>query len=58
MPTPYCPIAGSVRPCAAADAAQERVGQLDQDAGAVALQRIGARRAAMGQILEDLTAPA
>ena len=37
----------------AARAAQERVGQLDQDAGAVALQRIGARRAAMRQVFED-----
>ena len=37
----------------AARAAQEGVGQLDQDAGAVALQRIGARRAAMRQVLED-----
>ena len=37
----------------AARAAQERVRQLDQDAGAVALQRIGAGRAAMGEVLED-----
>ena len=33
--------------------AQEHVGQLDQDAGAVALQRIGAGRAAMGEVAED-----
>ena len=38
---------------AAARAAQEGVGKLDQDAGAVALQRVGARRAAMGQVLQD-----
>ncbi len=38
---------------APAGAAQEGVGKLDQDAGTVALQRVGARRAAMGQILED-----
>ncbi len=41
---------------AAAGAAQERIGKLDQDAGAVALQGIGAGRAAMGEILEDLQA--
>ena len=56
MPTPYWPTAGSVRPWLAARAAQERVGNLDQDAGAVALQRIGAGRAAMRQVLEDLQA--
>ena len=33
--------------------AQERVGQLDQDAGAVALQRVGAGRAAVREVLED-----
>ena len=32
---------------------QERVGQLDQDAGAVALQRIGARGTAMHEVFED-----
>ena len=37
----------------AACLAQEPVRQLDQDAGAVALQRIGARRAAMGQVPQD-----
>ena len=42
----------------AAGAAQERVGELDQDAGAVALQRVGAGRAAVRQVLEDLTGPA
>ena len=40
----------------AAGTAEERVGQLDQDAGAVALQRIGARRAPMRQVFEDLQA--
>jgi hypothetical protein len=37
----------------AAGAAEEEVGQLDQDARAVALQRVGAGRAAVGQVLED-----
>ena len=58
MPTPYWPTAGSVMPELAARAAQERVGQLDQDARAVALQRIGAGGAAMRQVLEDLRGPA
>ena len=58
MPTPYWPTAGSVRPCAPHARAQERVGKLDQDAGAVALQRIGAGRAAMRQVLEDRERPA
>ena len=53
MPTPYWPTAGSVMPELAAGAAQEGVGQLDQDAGAVALQRVGAGGAAVGQVLED-----
>ncbi|MBK7742911.1 MAG: hypothetical protein IPI40_04150 [Betaproteobacteria bacterium] len=35
-----------------AGAAQERVRQLDQDAGAVALQRVGAGRAAVGEVPE------
>jgi hypothetical protein len=38
----------------AAGAAQERVGKLDQDAGAVALQRISAGRAAMREVFEYL----
>ena len=43
-------------PLPAAGAAQECVGKLDQDARAVALQRVGAGRAAVGKILEDLQA--
>ena len=42
----------------AAGAAEERVGDLDQDAGAVALQRVGAGRAAVGEVVEDRAAPA
>ena len=34
--------------------AEERVGNLDQDAGAVAGERIGADRAAMGEVAQDL----
>ena len=37
----------------AARAAQKRIGQLDQDARAVALQRVRARGAAMREVLED-----
>ncbi len=36
--------------------AQQPVGELDQDPGAVARQRVGAHRAAMGEIVEDLDA--
>ena len=53
IPTPYWPTAGKRQPLRPAGLAQEHVRQLDQDAGAVALQRIGARRAAMRQVLED-----
>ncbi len=38
----------------AAGAAEERVGELQQDAGAVALQRIGAGGAPVREVLEDL----
>jgi len=37
----------------AADLAQERVGQLDQDAGAVALQRVRTRGAPVREVLEN-----
>ena len=40
----------------AAGTAEERVGKLKQNAGAVALQRIGARRPPMRQVFEDLQA--
>ena len=56
MPTPYWPIAGSVIAELAARAAEEGVGQLHEDARAVALQRIGAGGAAMRQVLQDLQA--
>ena len=36
--------------------AKERVGNLNQDAGTVAGKRVGANRAAVGQVLQDLQA--
>ena len=56
MPTPYSPGGGSSTPCAGHLLAVQRVGQLDQDAGAVAHQLVGAHRAAMVEVLEDLQA--
>ena len=56
MPTPYSPTAGSLMPCLPHLVAEERVGDLDQDAGAVAQQRVGADRAAVRQVLQDLQA--
>jgi len=47
MPTPYCPTAGT------ALATEEGIGDLDQDAGAIALQLVCANRAAVSQIFED-----
>ena len=47
MPTPYCPTAGSVMPSLPHARRKNASGNLDQDAGAVALQRIGAGGAAM-----------
>src|SRR4029450_8936102 len=37
----------------AAGASEESVGELDQDARAVALQRVRARRAAVGEVFQD-----
>ena len=54
MPTPYSPGAGSVDSLARHLGAIEVVGDLDQDAGAVAHQAVGADRAAVVQVLEDL----
>ena len=56
MPTPYSPSGGSVMPCLRHLLAEEPVRNLDQDAGAVAGQRVGADRAAVGQVLQDLQA--
>ena len=56
MPTPYSPGAGRVDAGRGHLGAIELVGNLDQDAGPVAHQRIGADGAAMGQVLEDLEA--
>jgi hypothetical protein len=44
MPTPYSPGGGKVTPCGHLFAVQ-RVGHLDQDAGAVAHQLVGTHRA-------------
>ena len=56
MPTPYSPGGGSVDALLGHLFAVQRVGQLDQDAGAVAHQLVGAHCAAMVQVLEDLQA--
>ena len=56
MPTPYSPGGGSVDALRRHLGAVELVGDLDQDAGAVAHQRIGADRAAVVEVLEDLQA--
>ena len=53
MPTPYWPTAGSVRPCRPQARRRNASGSWIRMPGAVALQRIGARRAAMGEVLED-----
>ncbi len=44
---------GQRQSLAAADATKERVGNLDQDARAVALQRVGAGGAAVGEVAQD-----
>jgi hypothetical protein len=54
MPTPYSPGGGSSTPLAGHLFAVQRVGHLDQDAGAVAHQLVGAHRAAVVQVLQDL----
>ena len=54
MPTPYSPGGGSLMPWPASLGAVEVVGDLDQDAGAVAHQLVGADRAAVVEVLEDL----
>ena len=56
MPTPYSPGGGSVDALRRHLGAVELVGDLDQDAGAVAHQRVGADRAAVVEVLEDLQA--
>jgi hypothetical protein len=58
MPTPYSPAAAAASGRRALPArhlgAVELVGDLDQDAGAVAHQLVGADRAAVVQVLQDL----
>ena len=56
MPTPYSPGGGSVDALRRHLGAVELVGDLDQDAGAVAHQLVGADRAAVVEVLEDLQA--
>ena len=56
MPTPYSPSGGSVTPCLAISSRKKLIRDLDQNAGAVACQRIGADRAAMGEVAQDLQA--
>ena len=56
MPTPYSPGGGSVDALRRHLVAIELVGNLDQDAGAVAHQLVGADGAAMVEVLEDLQA--
>ncbi len=50
------PRLGQLDACRAARHAEEVVWDLHQDAGAVARERVGARRAAMGEVDEDLEA--
>ena len=45
--------AAACTPCLRHLLAEELVRDLDQDAGAVAGQRVGADRAAVGQVLQD-----
>jgi hypothetical protein len=54
MPTPYSPGGGSSTPCLGHLLAVQRVGQLQQDAGAVAHQLVRAHRAPVIQVLQDL----
>ena len=56
MPTPYSPGGGSVDALRRHLGAVELVGDLDQDAGAVAHQLVGADRAAVVEVLQDLQA--
>ena len=56
MPTPYSPGGGSVDAWRGHLGAVEFVGDLDQDAGAVAHQLVGADGAAVVEVLEDLQA--
>ena len=56
MATAYSPAGGRRRPCAVGPVAQQGVGDLDQAARAVAHQRVGAHRAAVVEVDEDLQA--
>ena len=53
MPTPYSPGGGSSTPCFAISSRKYWSGNLDQDAGAVAHQLVGADRAAVVEVLQD-----
>ncbi len=56
MPTPYSPGGGRFTPCFAISSRKNCVGNLDQDAGAVAHQRVRADRAPVVEVLQDLQA--
>ena len=56
MPTPYSPGGGSVNALSGHFFAVQRIGQLDQDAGAVAHQLVGTDRAPVVQVFENLQA--
>ena len=56
MATAYSPAGGRVDALAFGPVAQQGVGNLDQAAGAVADQRVGAHRAAVIEVDQDLQA--
>ena len=56
MATAYWPGCGSLTPVSLAHSRNSAIGNLNQDAGAIAHQRIGAHRAAMVEIDEELQA--
>ncbi len=56
MPTPYWPGFGSEKPRRLASARSSLSGQLNEQARAVAGQRVGSHRAAMGEVQQDADA--
>ena len=56
MATAYWPGSGRVTPVSLAHSRNSAIGNLDQDAGAIAHQRVGAHRAAMVEIDQELQA--
>ncbi len=53
MPTPYSPAGGNVTPCLAISSRKKASGNLDQDAGTVAHQRISADGTPVIQVFQD-----